>query len=156
MNDSRFAQVIEAARKGGAVVKAYFGSELEAKEKSHTSDVITRADLESEEAVLQALASAFPEANVLSEEEGFIDRHSQYTFVVDPLDGSNNFILGIPNFSVSIGLLKEDKVVFGVVHAPMLDRTYLASKDKGAFLNDKRISVNRNSDARRASLSSTQ
>ncbi|MFZ1719755.1 MAG: inositol monophosphatase [Candidatus Moraniibacteriota bacterium] len=135
--------IITAAEKGGAVVKKYFGMILELEIKSSASDFRTQADLESEQIVLSILSEKFPDYNIRSEETGFIERKSEYTFVVDPLDGTNNFVLGIPNFSVSIGLFKGDECIAGVIHAPFLNQTYLAEQGKGAFCNEKKISVSK-------------
>ena len=90
---------ILAAEHGGTIVKNYFGDLLDIEEKTMVSDFRTKADTEAENAILHVLTKNFPQYNILSEEAGFLDHHSEYTFVIDPLDGSNNFVLGIPNFS---------------------------------------------------------
>jgi myo-inositol-1(or 4)-monophosphatase len=135
--------IIEAAHAGGERVNGYFGQALEGERKSTIADFRTEADLESEKAILEILAERFPQFNIYSEEAGLMDKSSEYTFVVDPLDGTNNFSLGIPNFTVSIGLLKKDICVAGVIYVPLLDLTYSAEEGKGAFCNGKRIAVNK-------------
>ncbi len=146
-------KMIEAAKAGGAVLRQYFGQNLELTQKSMAADLRTKADLESEKAVLNILQKAYPDYNIMSEETGEINRDSEYTFFIDPLDGTNNFTLGIPNFSVGIGLMKGKKIIKGVVYQPILDQVYHAERDKGAFLNGKPIKVNQVTDIKQASLS---
>ncbi|MCD4761023.1 inositol monophosphatase [bacterium] len=123
------------------------------KEKSRPADFVTTADLKAEEAVLKILKKYFPNYNIYSEEEGKTDNGSEYTFVIDPLDGSNNFVIGIPMFSSNIALLKNDEVIFAVVYDPITGNLFYAIKDKGAFLNNKEISINNVSDIKQASIS---
>ena len=131
----------QAARAGGEILQGYFGQTLEVTEKSMASDFRTKADLESEAAILTVLDQEYSHYNIQSEETGFIDRQSEYTFVIDPLDGTNNFSLGIPNFTVSIALLKKEEIVAGVVYQPIIDQMYFAAKGEGAFLEDDQLRV---------------
>lgn len=138
---------------GGKVTKKYFGKVLELEGKSRPADFRTKADLESEKAILKVLEKAFPTYNIISEEAGEIDKKSEYTFVIDPLDGTNNFVLGIPYFSVGIGLMKGNEVIFGVIYNPILKNIYFAEKGKGSFLNNKKISVNKEADIENGTFS---
>lgn len=147
--------IIAAAQAGGAVIMRHFGEILDIEEKLKASDVRTQADTGSETAILGVLREHFPEASIYSEEYGLQDNHSAYKFVVDPLDGTNNFVLGIPNFSVSIALLKDDEVVAAVVHQPVINYTFQAQKGQGAFLNGKRLHVNGEADPKRSTVSYT-
>lgn len=133
--------VILAARAGGQVLKKYFGRSLQVEEKSSPSDFRTIADLEAESAVLEILGRAFPDFNLHGEESGLQDKGSDYTFFVDPLDGSNNFVLGVPYFSCSIGLAKKGDGVIGVIYNPITDQLFSAHTGQGAFLNDQAIRV---------------
>ncbi len=135
--------IIKAAHAGGEVLKKYFGQTLTQKEKSNPSDLQTKADLESEKAILKILRIKFPKYNINSEEDGESKNGSDYTFVVDPLDGTANFVIGIPNFCVSIGLLHKNKIIAGVIYQPIPDVTYFAERGKGAFLNNKRMRVSK-------------
>lgn len=153
MISKEYNEIIKAAKAGGAVLKEYFGKVLEIEGKTIPADFRTKADLESEQAVLEILSKAFPKYNIISEEAGEINKNSEYTFYVDPLDGTNNFVLGIPFFSVSIGLIKGNDIIFGAVYNPILDNLYCAEKGKGAFLNDKEITVNKESDIENSSVS---
>ncbi|PIR71481.1 MAG: hypothetical protein CO145_01725 [Candidatus Nealsonbacteria bacterium CG_4_9_14_3_um_filter_37_13] len=143
-------KIITAAEEGSKILKKYFGQTLKIKEKSLPVNIQTTADLKSEEKILETLKKNFPEFNILTEEKGLIDKKSEYTFIVDPLDGTNNFILGIANFSVSIGLLRQNKIVAGVVENPILDQIYFAKAGQGSFLNNKKIKVNKEKDIKKA------
>lgn len=134
--------LIKIAHAGGKVLRKYFGKILKPVEKSTFWDFQTKADLESEKSILAIIKKEFPKYNIFSEEEGKIEKNSEYTFVIDPLDGTNNFVLGIPNFSVSVALFHKNEAIVGVVYQPILDQTYCAKKDKGAFLNGNKIKVN--------------
>src|SRR3989338_4878503 len=107
--------IIAAAKAGGKIVKKYFGKIQSVEEKSCAWDFRTEADVKSEEVIIKILTSEFPTYNILSEECGLIDNESEYTFYIDPLDGTNNFFIGIPNFSVLIALAKGRETLFGVV-----------------------------------------
>lgn len=144
--------IIKAAKAGGAVLNGYFGQALETTQKSTVADFRTKADLESEAAILQVLSEHFPTYNIFSEEMGAIHRGSEYTFVIDPLDGTNNFVLGIPTFSVSIGLFHNDTVAAGVIYLPYLKQTYYAKKGSGAFLDGKVLQVSSISEIAKASI----
>lgn len=96
----RIEKVIEAAKARGEVLTKYFGQSIETTRKITAADFVTKADVESERAILDMLAAAFPEYAIRSEERGRIGKESAFVFAVDPLDGTNNFVLGIPNFSI--------------------------------------------------------
>ncbi len=147
--------IIAAAKAGGKIARKYFGEVLEIEQKSTIVDFRTKADLESERAILKILSEKFPSYNIFSEEAGNIDKKSAYTFIVDPLDGTNNFTLGIPNFSVSIGLLQDNRCIAGVIYIPLLDKTYFAEEGKGAFCDETKISVSQESLMEKSTVSYT-
>lgn len=147
-----FQKIIEAAKNGGEILKKYFGEELKTEQKSTAADFRTKADKESEATILKILSENFPDYNIFAEEGGSKDNGSQFTFVIDPLDGTNNFVLGIPNFSVTIALLKNDETIFSVIHNPITDQTYWAEKGKGAFLKNKKIQVGTEEDITKSSI----
>ena len=104
MISKKYKNIIKAAVAGGKITKKYFGKVLELEGKTRPSDFRTKADLESEKAIIKILEKSFPTYNIISEEAGEINKNSEYTFEIDPLDGTNNFVLGIPYFSIGIGL----------------------------------------------------
>ena len=145
-------KVIKSAKAGGKILQKYFGKNLKTERKSTNADLRTKADIESEKAILKILEKEFPEYNIWGEETGYQDKKSEFTFAVDPLDGSLNYITGIPYFSVSIALLKKKELVFSVIYDPITKRTYYAEKEKGAFLNSKKIKVNKESSIKNCSV----
>jgi myo-inositol-1(or 4)-monophosphatase len=153
MIDKKYNKIIKAAKAGGKITKRYFGKVLEIEGKTIPADFRTKADLESEKTIIKILSKSFPEYNIFSEECGEINKNSDYTFHIDPLDGTNNFVLGVPYFSVSIGLTKGDEIIFGAVYNPVLDNMYYAQKGRGAFLNGKKIEVNNESKIENSSVS---
>ncbi len=151
--DVNIQAIIEAAEAGGRELKKYFGQVLDLVEKSTVGDYQTRADTESERVVLEILQKHFPDYNIHSEETGKVEKGSPYTFVIDPLDGSHNFVIGIPNFTVAIALFEDDTIIAGVVHAPMINHTYHAQLGKGAFQDGTRLEVSQEKDIQRAVVS---
>ncbi len=147
--------VIKAARAGGKVLSQYFGQTLATSHKSMARDFRTKADLESEQAIIKVLEAAFPTYSIFSEERGLINKHSDCTFYIDPLDGTYNFVLGLPYFSISIGLLKNKKAQMGVVYNPILKNLYCAARGQGAFLNGAPISVSHEKTMEKATFTST-
>ncbi len=132
----------EWAKEVGEIHLSYFrGTDLDIETKSNIYDVVTRADKESETLLLNRIKHRFPEHAVLGEESGVHDGAGDYLWVVDPLDGTNNFSQGLPVFSVSIGLQYKGETVLGVVYAPYLNELFTAIKGGGAFMNGKPLKV---------------
>lgn len=131
--------LLSAAREAGRVHCKNFLRLKSVREKSH-GDVVTNSDLEAEKRIKEIIGKNFPRHAILAEESGF-SGNSDYTWIVDPLDGTNNFSRGIPFFNTSIALAHGSKVVAGVVYNPILKETFFAERGKGAFLNDKPIHV---------------
>lgn len=143
MTNAEICKIIGIAENAGKILLKYFNKNLKLELKSHFSDFRTIADLESEKVIIKNLSRLFPKFNILSEERGLIQNGSKTTFIIDPLDGTNNFTLGIPNFSISIGLVEENRILSGVIHNPILKRTYHSIRGGGAYLNGKKIRVNK-------------
>lgn len=131
--------IVKAAKEGGKIAKHYYNHHLKAHEKTQVADFYTRADVEAERKIIRILTEALPGVNIEAEESGKTNNHSEYTFVIDPIDGTNNFYSGVPYFSVSIALIKKGEPIFAVIHNPMTGDLYWAKKGKGAYKNDKRI-----------------
>lgn len=134
---------IQAAKKAGSIHKKYFKGGLKLKTKSASFDLLTCADIESEEAVVSLIKRHFPKHNFLAEENTYARTDSEYTWVIDPLDGTNNFACGLPIFCASVALVHKDKVVAGAIYDVTRNELFYAQKGKGAFLNGKPIRVNR-------------
>jgi len=132
-----------AARKAGRGLTRDFG-EVERLQVSTKgpSDFVSDADRRSEERIHDVLQEARPTWGFLGEEGGEIKgKDKQHRWIVDPLDGTTNFLHGIPLFAVSIGLERDGEMVAGLVYNPITDEMFTAEKGKGAFLNDKRLRV---------------
>ena len=132
---------IKAANKAGDIHKKYFGHNRGIKTKSSSFDLVTKADIESEKAVVTIIKKHFPDHNFIAEEQKYDNTPSEYTWIIDPLDGTNNFISGIPIFSVSIALMKQNELMLGVVYNVIQDELFYAEKGKGAFLNKRPVKV---------------
>ncbi|MFA6533653.1 MAG: inositol monophosphatase [Patescibacteria group bacterium] len=142
--------MIQAAEAAGKIVKSYFGEALEVTEKTSAIDLKTEADLKSEAAVVEILTKAFPDYGIYSEEGGGAVKASAYRFIVDPLDGTHNFTLGMPYFSVAIALVKGEEILAGVVYNPILEHLYYAEKGSGAWFGQTKLKVNNQSDLTKA------
>lgn len=135
------------AKKVGKIHLAYFGgNRLDIHTKSNVADVVTRADRESEAYLLEKIAERFPTHSVLGEESGMHEKNTDFCWVVDPLDGTNNYSQGLPVFTVSIGLQYRGHTLIGVVYAPYFDELYTAERGKGAFLNGRPLQVSAKTD----------
>ncbi|MDR1757080.1 MAG: inositol monophosphatase [Culturomica sp.] len=140
--DEMLEMAVRWAREAGKIQLGYFRrSGLQMETKSNLSDVVTRADKESEAYLLEQIAAVFPEHSVLGEETGMHAGSGEYGWVIDPLDGTNNYSQGLPVFAVSIALQYRGETRLGVVYAPYLDELYTALAGKGAFLNGTPIRV---------------
>lgn len=129
-------------KKVGSIQLANFRREdLFIESKSTSIDLVTEIDKLSEEIILYHLKNTYSEHGVLSEESGEMYRNSEYLWIVDPLDGTNNYANGIPTFAISIALQYKKETVLGVVYAPYIDEMFSAIKGEGAYLNDKKIKI---------------
>ena len=130
------------AKEVGKIHLSYFrGTNLGIETKSNIYDVVTRADKQGEAFLLEQIQKLFPGHGILGEESGAHTGTGDYLWVLDPLDGTNNFSQGLPVFTVSIGLQYKGETVLGVVYAPYLNEMYTAVKGKGAYLNGELIRV---------------
>ena len=131
---------IEAAHAGGDVLRRRFADrESLAIEVKARHDYVTEVDREAEAAVIAVLRRHVPEHAILAEEGSTGGAHSTYRWIVDPLDGTTNFIHGVPAFAVSIGLTDGRGLIAGAVHDPCRGETFPAHRGGGAFLNGARI-----------------
>ncbi len=108
--------------------------------KSHY-EIITKVDLMSEEIIIKEIRKNFPAHKLLSEEKGRIKGYSDYLWVIDPIDGTTNFSMHNPLWSISIGIAFKDEIVLGMIYAPFLNELYIGEKGKGARLNSRKIKV---------------
>jgi myo-inositol-1(or 4)-monophosphatase len=133
----------KAARKAGRSLARDFG-EVERLQVSikGPANFVSAADHRAEDIIYTELARARPDYAFLMEERGAVDGADKtHRWIVDPLDGTTNFLHGLPLFCISIGLEREGQLVAGLIYLPVLDELYTAEKGKGAFVNDRRIRV---------------
>lgn len=104
-------------------------------------DIVTNIDLQSEELLIKNIEKKFPNHNILSEEKGIIDKNSLYTWFIDPLDGTKEYLRGLPNFNINITLETSKETLLAVVCVPKTNDIYSAVKNKGAFENKNKIKV---------------
>ncbi|NQV13091.1 MAG: inositol monophosphatase [Parcubacteria group bacterium] len=136
--------LIKTARDAGKILLKDYGK-LKHKDiqRKTNLELVTKTDLKSEKFIIKQIEKKFPKHSILSEECGLIDKKSDYLWLIDPLDGTNNFIMSNPLFAVTISLAYKGEVVAGVGYAPRLKELYFTEKGQGAYLNGKRIRVSR-------------
>ena len=135
---------IKAARRAGAVInRASFDLDKLTIEHKAQNDYVSEVDRAAEQAVIQVLKEAYPQHNILAEESGLQDNNSEYLWIIDPLDGTTNFLHGFPQYCVSIALSVKGVVQHGVIFDPVRNDLFTTSKGAGAFLNDRRIRVSK-------------
>jgi myo-inositol-1(or 4)-monophosphatase len=140
-DDDRFMRVaVAAAKEAGRIQKRQFGKRTQVEYKGETNPV-TEVDKLSEEAIVRIILESFPDHDVLTEETPFEGTGSPFRWIVDPLDGTTNYIREYPSFAVSIGLEVEGTMQVGVAYQPILDELFCAGKGKGATLNGRKIHV---------------
>ena len=147
MDHEKTREILEKAlRRGGEVLLKYFGNTFRTEVKESISSVVTEADLASEKAIMEVLNSTGDPVNIISEEAGYLDRDSEMTWVVDPLDGTSNFAAGLPWFGVIIAFFEKNLPVLGGMYLPLEDNLYLTSAGKGSTLNGKPVRTSKSRD----------
>ncbi len=141
---------VEAALEAGGMLRENFGQALTIERKMDSS-LVTNLDKEAERIVLAKLKGAYPFYSILAEESG-ASGNNEYTWVIDPLDGTHNYIRGYSMYGVSIGLVHKGDFVAGVIYLPESDELYSAQKGQGAFKNGNRIFVSKTEDLSQSSL----
>src|SRR5258708_1001606 len=132
-----------AAKKAGQLFKRNFGRPKQISIKGHNiRDSVTSIDVAIEKQLRSTLSKALPSAKIIGEELGSADvLKNDWVWIIDPIDGTNNFISGIQLCCISIALWHNSEPVVGIVYNPITEQLFSAAKGKGAFLNGKRISV---------------
>ncbi len=138
-------KVIEIAKEAGEIIRDGFGKNFSIEFKTNSSNLVTEIDKKSEKAIINYIHKNFPSHTVLAEESGKHFFGGEYLWVIDPLDGTTNFAHGLPIFSVSIGVLKNNEIIAGVVYDVMNDKVYSAEKGGGAFRGETKLHVSNNS-----------
>ena len=137
--------MIKACEKASKILIRDFGEieKLQVKKKGPL-DFVTNSDLRAEKVIIDELKKAKPNFSILSEEVGYKkNKDTENTWIIDPIDGTINFLHGIPHFAISIGLLSNDEVKSGLIFDPIKDEMFYAEKNNGAFFNNERIRVSK-------------
>lgn len=134
---------VKAARRAGNLIHRAADriDHLTVTKKSH-SDYVSEVDRAAEQTIIKTLLEAYPDHAILAEESG-TQGESEYVWIIDPLDGTTNFLHGVPQYAVSIGLLHKGVLTQAVVYDPTKNDLFTASRGRGAFLNDRRIRVSK-------------
>ena len=140
--------MIKASDKASKVLIRDFGEieKLQVSRKGPT-DFVTNSDLKVEKIIIDELKKARPNYSFISEENGIeSNKDKNNTWIIDPIDGTVNFLHGIPHFAISIALKSNDEIVSGLIYDPIKDEMFFAEKDNGAFFNNHRMKVSNKND----------
>ncbi|MDR0618165.1 MAG: inositol monophosphatase [Endomicrobium sp.] len=141
MKFSSFTNIaLAAAHKGAEVLLKHYNGKLNVEYKGEI-DPVTQADKGSQTAIIKVIKDVFPEHGILAEEDGINEVDRDYCWIIDPLDGTVNFLHGLPVFAVSIGLKYKNEIITGIIYSPIINEVFIAEKGKGAWLNGKKIRV---------------
>jgi myo-inositol-1(or 4)-monophosphatase len=133
---------IAACKVSGSILREHLYRDLRVADWER-HDVKLEVDKLCEEQIKQIILRRYPDHNILAEETGHTDRRSDYTWIIDPLDGTANYYRGLPHFSVSVALQKKDEIILGVVYDPYKDDLFVAQKGQGATLNGRAALVSK-------------
>jgi myo-inositol-1(or 4)-monophosphatase len=135
---------VKAARKAGSIItRASFDVDKLTVHRKQQNDFVTEVDRAAEDAIIAVLREAYPDHGFLAEESGYRDKEAEYLWIIDPLDGTTNFLHGVPQYCVSIGLMHKGSLAQAVVYDPNRNELFTATKGVGAYLNDRRIRVSK-------------
>tara|TARA_B100000686_G_C16665645_1_gene903450 strand:+ start:435 stop:1220 length:786 start_codon:yes stop_codon:yes gene_type:complete len=134
--------MVKACRRAAKVLIRDFG-EIENLQVSlkGPGDFVTASDKRVEKILIEELQKARPDYSILSEEIGEINNDKSFRWIIDPIDGTANFLHGIPHFAISIGLEKNKEIICGIIYDPIKDEMFVAEKGNGSYLNNQRIRV---------------
>jgi myo-inositol-1(or 4)-monophosphatase len=135
---------VKAARKAGSIItRASFDVDKLTVRSKQQNDFVSEVDHAAEEAIISVLREAYPTHGFLGEESGFHDKQAEFLWIIDPLDGTTNFLHGVPQYCISIALMQKGVPQQAVVFDPNRNELFTASKGVGAYLNDRRIRVSK-------------
>ena len=138
--DIRRRAAMRLARKAGLLIKGKVGKVRKVSYKG-AINLVTDIDKAAESLIIRGVKADFPDDSILSEEIGSREEKGAFRWIIDPLDGTTNFFRSFPFFSVSIGVEDEKGIALGVIYDPLRDELFHAVRDRGAYLNNKRIRV---------------
>jgi len=145
-------KIIEIAKEAGEIAREGFQSNFEVDYKTNSSDLVTEYDKKVESVIINFIRKEFPSHSVLAEESGQSAKSSEFRWVVDPIDGTTNFAHGLPIFSVSIGVQRNGKTIYGVVNDVMMNTIYSAELGNGSYSNNNKLKVSSNFELKKSLL----
>lgn len=131
----------ESLQKASQIASSNFGKVAGVVKAGDSNQVLTETDVEIGRLLIGLIQKEFPEHNIIDEEAGVIDKNSEYTWVIDPIDGTSNFAEGTPNYGIMIGLLEESIPIAGGISLPFFHEICVAEKGKGAFCNGEKLTI---------------
>ena len=142
LNSANINVMIKACRKAAKTLIRDFGEveKLQVSVKG-PGDFVSASDKKVEKILIEELQKARPKYSILSEEIGQIKNEKEFRWIIDPIDGTANFLHGIPHFAISLGLEKNKEIICGIVYDPIKDEMFVAEKGNGSFLNNQRMRV---------------
>ncbi|MDP1833706.1 MAG: inositol monophosphatase [Candidatus Moranbacteria bacterium] len=141
--------IVEVLEEASGIARDNFGKVSGVAKAGDNNQVLTETDLEIGQMIVGKIQKYFPTHNIIDEEAGVIDKKSNLTWVVDPIDGTSNFANGIPLYGIMIGLLENDAPIAGGIALPSYAEIYVAEKGQGAYCNGKKIAVSQEVDLKK-------
>ena len=132
----------QIAIQGGKIAMEYYGSALKITHKDVINNLVTEADLTVENYLIDQISNKFPTHQIIAEESGISNKKNEYTWLIDPIDGTTNFAHNYPFFAISIGLYKENTGILGVIFAPKLNELFYGTPE-ASYLNNQQIKVSK-------------
>ena len=131
--------LIQALTQSGKLVMNEFGKIQAFQQKEYNASIVTEVDLASENLIVRIITAKFPDHNIIGEETGFRDNNSSFTWVIDPIDGTSNFAVGLPWFGILICVMKNNEPFLAGANLPYYNKLYFAEKGNGAYCNHEKI-----------------
>lgn len=142
--------ITQSLEEASDIARKSFGKVAGTTKEDDNNQVLTETDLEIGKLLIEKIQAKFPEHNIIDEEAGVIDNKSNFTCVIDPIDGTSNFANGIPLYGIMLGLLKDSIPIAGGLALPNFSEIYVAEKGQGAYCNSEKISVTKEGDLKKA------
>lgn len=136
--------ITHIAKEAGEIIRHAYRKDFEIEFKTSHTNLVTEVDKKSEKLIIDFINKKYPGHGILAEESGGNYKNKEFVWVIDPLDGTTNFAHGLPIFSVSIGVLKNNEIIAGAVYDVMRDALYSSEKGGGSFCNSRKLKVSKN------------
>jgi len=142
--------ITQSLEESSDIARKSFGKVAGTTKAGDNNQVLTETDLEIGKLLIGKIQTKFPEHNIIDEEAGVINNNSNFTWIIDSIDGTSNFANGIPLYGIMLGLLKDDVPIAGGLALPSFSEIYMAEKGQGAYCNSQKISVAKENDLKKA------